>query len=66
LIPSDIEFWDKFMPVLGTLDSQQRALAFAHVMAAVRGRDIDDAGMTRLLDELRQKFSGKHHAVGPQ
>jgi hypothetical protein len=61
LTPNDIQFWDRIMPVIGPLDDRARTLAFAHVVDSLGGKDIDDAGMDRLLDELRQRFEAPCH-----
>jgi len=58
LTPTDAQFWDRLMPVIGPLNPRQRTLAVAHVIDAVRGQDVGEAMVGRLIEELRQRFGG--------
>jgi hypothetical protein len=53
------QLMDKVVPIIGPLADHQRALAFAHVAEAVRGKDVvHDATVDRLIEELRRRFHG--------
>jgi len=55
--PTDAQFWECLMLVIGPLSQQQRTLAVAYVLQTVRGRDeMDDVMVSRLIEDLRQRF----------
>ena len=56
MTPTDAQFWDRLMPVIGQLEPQERARTFAHIIETTRGRDVDGTLLDRLAAELRQRF----------
>jgi hypothetical protein len=59
MAPTDERFWSALMPIIGPLPPERRTQAVAYVLGAVRDRDVDDAMITRLTEDLRRRFGGE-------